>query len=85
MRDQLEVLFFAQLKEELGCDSCSIEIDGEVSIYQLKQRLAAQNENWLKSFSGKKLLAAINQQMVGDEAIVKASDEVAFFPPVTGG
>ena len=33
----------------------------------------------------KNLRAAVNQQMVGPDTPVKAGDEVAFFPPVTGG
>ena len=45
--------------------------------------LAGQGRGALAS--AKNLRCAVNQEMVGPEAAVKAGDEVAFFPPVTGG
>ncbi|HZV98392.1 MAG TPA: MoaD/ThiS family protein [Methylophilaceae bacterium] len=50
------------------------------------QYLAARGEPWQQEFDGcRPLRAALNQTLVPNDAQIKAGDEVAFFPPVTGG
>jgi molybdopterin synthase sulfur carrier subunit len=51
----------------------------------LRDLLAARGEPWSALATTRNLRVAVNQQMVGFDAAVKAGDEVAFFPPVTGG
>lgn len=81
----VKVLFFAQLKEQLGCGEYAVSIDSTVSMNWLKQHLVSENPSWEGYFTNKKLLMAVNQEMVDSSALVKDGDEVAFFPPVTGG
>jgi molybdopterin synthase sulfur carrier subunit len=73
------VKFFASLKEQLGCDGATVEI-GEV---------ATAADVWLQASGGKAMpgnvLVAINMEYSDQNATVHDGDEVAFFPPVTGG
>ena len=81
-----DILFFASLKEELGCDQLSYTLPkDQINVAQLKQLLIEQEPGWQKALSNPLILAAINHDMVTDEALIKEGDEVAFFPPVTGG
>jgi molybdopterin synthase sulfur carrier subunit len=52
----------------------------------LREHLIARGGPWASALEKKKnVRAAVNQDMVQPTAAVKAGDEVAFFPPVTGG
>ena len=84
---KVKVLFFAALREQVGAASEDIDLPGEKStIAALRSHLAARGGNWQAALSEKKLLRfAINQDMAAPDALLKAGDEVAFFPPVTGG
>ena len=62
----------------------SIEEVGRISdvIAQLSQ---IYGESWRETLTGEDILVAVNQNMVYDDHAVADGDEVAFFPPVTGG
>lgn len=80
------ILFFAGLREALGTGSESLALPaGIATVDDLRAHLAARGEPWTALTTAKNLRVAVNQQMVGLDAAVKAGDEVAFFPPVTGG
>ena len=82
----VKILFFAGLREALGVGSESIELPGGIAtVGALRDCLAARGEPWSALATAKNLRAAVNQQMVGPDAPLKGGDEVAFFPPVTGG
>ena len=82
----VKILFFAGLREALGRGGESLELPaGVANVGGLRDLLAARGEPWAALATTKNLRVAVNQQMVGFEAPVKAGDEVAFFPPVTGG
>ncbi|MFR0479428.1 molybdopterin synthase sulfur carrier subunit, partial [Escherichia coli] len=51
----------------------------------LRQHLAAQSDRWALALEDGKLLAAVNQTLVSFDHSLTDGDEVAFFPPVTGG
>lgn len=84
----INILFFGQLKEQLKTTSLTIEwhqVEGTLdTVSKLKSYLANLND-WSEYFSNGQILVAVNQQLVSDSAQVADSDEVAFFPPVTGG
>ena len=83
---ETKVLFFAGLREALGTGTESLTLPADVAtVGALRDRLAARGEPWSALATTKNLRSAVNQQMVGPEAPIKAGDEVAFFPPVTGG
>jgi len=84
---KVKVLFFAGLREQLGTSSEEIELPAGVStVAGLRSHLQARGGAYEKAFAGKALVrSAVNQDMVPQSARIKAGDEVAFFPPVTGG
>ncbi|MBL8477850.1 MAG: molybdopterin converting factor subunit 1 [Sterolibacteriaceae bacterium] len=82
----VKVVFFAGLREALGTGSESLALPGGVAtVGGLRDLLAARGEPWSALATTKNLRVALNQQMVGLDAPLKGGDEVAFFPPVTGG
>ena len=84
---RVKVLFFAALREQVGAASEDVDLPGEKStIAALRSHLAARGGAWASALAEKKLLRfAVNQDMARTDATLKAGDEVAFFPPVTGG
>jgi molybdopterin synthase sulfur carrier subunit len=51
----------------------------------LLNNLKAQDEGWDKLLSQATLMVAVNQTISNKTATLASGDEVAFFPPVTGG
>ena len=88
---KVKVLFFASLREQLKCGSEEIELPPEAStLGALRALLADRGGNWQSALAQTRpVRMAVNQDMVprgGANAIaIKAGDEIAFFPPVTGG
>ena len=84
---KVKVLFFASLREQLGKPAEELELPPAVAtVADLRSHLTARGGAYEKVFSGKALVrAALNQAMVQPGARLKAGDEVAFCPPVTGG
>lgn len=82
----LKILYFAGLRETIGCSGETVEFpDGVATVAALRDWLAAQGEGREALLTAKNLRAAVNQKMVGLDAAIADGDEVAFFPPVTGG
>lgn len=82
----MKVLFFAQLRERLNCDSAEIELTLPAQLNQVRAELISLFPDHADLLKDGKALAAINQELINNEsATITAGDEVAFFPPVTGG
>jgi molybdopterin synthase sulfur carrier subunit len=84
---KVKVLYFAALREQLGTAAEEIELPAGVStVAALRSHLRGRGGAWqLALADGKLVRMAINQDMAPPTAALKAGDEVAFFPPVTGG
>ena len=84
---KVKVLFFASLREQLGTGAEDMELPAGVSTVEaLRSHLRSRGGAYERAFSDKHLVrAAVNQEMAQPGAAIKAGDEVAFFPPVTGG
>ncbi|MFD0965857.1 molybdopterin synthase sulfur carrier subunit [Seminibacterium arietis] len=80
----LKVLFFAQTRELIGIGELNIEARFPTA-EALRQALAMKGDKWALALEKGKLLVAINQRLQPLESAVKSGDEIAFFPPVTGG
>ncbi|PSW12840.1 molybdopterin synthase sulfur carrier subunit [Photobacterium rosenbergii] len=80
----INVLFFAQVKELVGTDRLEVAADFATA-ESLRQYLAAKGDKWQLALEQGKLLVAINQTISSLDSEIKDGDEVAFFPPVTGG
>lgn len=82
----INVLFFAQVRELLGIANLSIEANERTKTAEaLRATLAATDDKWAKVLASDKLLVAVNQTISQWDTPVNDGDEVAFFPPVTGG
>ena len=84
---KLKVLFFAGLREQLGTSVEEIDVPSSVStVAGLRKHLEQRGGAWQNVFADKKLVrVAVNQDMAQPVSPIRAGDEVAFFPPVTGG
>ena len=77
----IKVKYFASLRESFGRGEDSLEIETDhITVSELWEKLNGQ-ENSLPDY----ILTAVNMEYVKPDARVKDGDEVAFFPPVTGG
>ncbi|MDP7593087.1 MAG: molybdopterin converting factor subunit 1 [Litorilituus sp.] len=81
----INVVFFAALREQLDCSELLINDDNLKTVADLKTHLANKNDQWQHVFANSALLTAVNHDMVNNDHSIKSGDEVAFFPPVTGG
>jgi molybdopterin synthase sulfur carrier subunit len=81
----IKVLFFSRLREQLSTDSLQIPATGNMTIEVIRQQLANTDELWANAMAADSLLVAVNQQITDWSHSVNDGDEVAFFPPVTGG
>lgn len=82
----IKVLFFASYREKLNCDQLTLS-EGEYpeQLSDLRSQLAEKGDDWREVLNDKRTLVAVNQAMTRSDSALKAGDEVAFFPPVTGG
>ncbi len=85
MTGKINILFFAQLREDLNCAELQLDAAGLATLADVKKALQQQQESWTAILQRPNLLAAVNHEYAKAETAVKAGDEVAFFPPVTGG
>ena len=82
----IKLLFFAAYREQLQTDSEEMDIQGLTDVASLQDRLRSRGGVWGRIFAkDQTLMVALNQEMVGENAGLNDGDEVAFFPPVTGG
>lgn len=80
----LKIVFFAQVRELVGTEL--LELPAEYStVEELRQTLSQRGDKWQLALEPGKLLMAVNQSLVNGAHQLKDGDEVAFFPPVTGG
>ena len=79
----IKILYFASLREEIGRGRDVVEFpDGATSTISVEQLWV--NSTGQQSFPDN-LLIAVNQEYTNPQAMLNDGDEVAFFPPVTGG
>ena len=81
----IKVRFFASLREQLAAEQVEIESQGIVTVDDVRQKLKERGPAWNDALDDSRILVAVNQAMARPSARVNAGDEVAFFPPVTGG
>ncbi len=81
------LLYFAGLRESLGCSREQVPLpSATATVSSLVEQLRSRDGRWTEAFApGKSWRVAVNQRMADLATPVKPGDEVAFFPPVTGG
>lgn len=75
----ITVKFFASLSEHIGQREITLSTDSDLTLMQVWELATHQASR------PEKLLMAINMDYAKPESVVHDGDEVAFFPPVTGG
>ena len=83
----MKVLYFAWLKQKTGVAEETLDPAPEVAtVAELTDWLRARHPGFAEALaSGQRIKVAVNQSYADPSDPVKAGDEVAFFPPVTGG
>lgn len=83
----MTLLFFAWVRQKIGKSEETLELPpGITTVRELAAWLSRRGGGYAEALSDlSRLRAAVNQEHVGFDAAVGANDEVAFFPPVTGG
>jgi molybdopterin synthase sulfur carrier subunit len=83
----VKLLYFAWVRQRIGRSEEDMTVPPSVtSVALLIDFLRSRGPGYEAAFRDPKLIrAAVNQQHSGFDASVKPDDEVAFFPPVTGG
>jgi len=81
------LLYFASLRERVGRSREEVALPpGTPTVEALVEHLRSRDERWTEAFApGATWRVAVNQRMADRATPVKPGDEVAFFPPVTGG
>jgi len=81
----ISLQFFARYREQLGCSAEQLAWDGELrTLEDVRQRLLARGEPW-QVLAESRIMCARNQEMCALDSAIADGDELAFFPPVTGG
>ena len=82
----ITVQYFASVRESLGRSSEHVPApSAEVSVKELLDMMAEKDSKLATLLAGERLLYAVNQEMADGSAAVCDGDEVALFPPMTGG
>jgi len=81
------LLYFASLRESLGVSREQVALaSGNSTVSALVDELRARDGRWTEAFApGRQWRVAVNQEMACLATPVRPGDEIAFFPPVTGG
>ena len=83
---KITVKFFSLIREAVETEQLVLELkDNLRTVEALKNELGLRGEAWKDALSHPNLIQAVNQRVVFQEEVIKDGDEVAFFPPMTGG
>lgn len=86
MTKTVHVLYFASLGEKIERDNETIELPDNVqTLADLKQHLSNRGPIWQETLLQGVVKSAIDQSLCSDADTINDGNEIAFFPPVTGG
>ena len=86
MPKSLSLRFFARLRDDLNTSEESLVLPEQVTtVEELKQYLCLRGDNWQAALNTPGLFAVVEQKVVDWDTPLEGHEEVAFFPPVTGG
>ena len=83
----MQILYFAWVRQKVGTGTETLDPPPEVrDVAGLIRFLAQRSPGHAEAFAhGRQIRAAVNQEFCAPDHPVRPGDEVAFFPPVTGG
>ena len=80
------IVFFASIREELGSEHLDMGITDGMRLSQVIETLIRDRRGtWRSVLTAENVRIAVNQELVNGDVQVNNGDEIAFFPPVTGG
>ncbi len=84
---KIKLFYFAKVREVLGIDREEIDVESDIkTLAELVAFLKLRGSQWQSIFDmSSSYRMAVNQELVEANHIISANDEVAFFPPITGG
>ncbi len=84
---KIKLFYFAKVREVLGIDREEIDIESDIkTLAELVVFLKLRGSQWQSIFDmSSSYRMAVNQELVEANHTINANDEVAFFPPITGG
>ena len=83
---KINLRFFASVRELVGTGQEVLEVAAPLTVGEVRTLLIALGGNWEYALAqGRALRMAHNQVMCDADTAIAEGDEVAFFPPVTGG
>ena len=87
MGQTITILYFAWLRERVGQTQQELTLPADVTtVAALVEYLAASSPGHAAAFQNRRTVrCAVNQEFATPDATIRPGDEVAFFPPVTGG
>ena len=77
---QISVKYFASLRELLGSPGTTLDVGDDISVNELWQSIISEHDVEFEN-----VMMTVNHEYVKPEYRLQSGDEVAFFPPVTGG
>jgi len=81
----INILYFASFRDVLGKADEQLKLEHS-TVHDLIEDLAQRGENWTMALrDNQNLQIAVNHDVAQRDTVLKSGDEVAFFPPVTGG
>ena len=80
---QIRVLFFGILKDLVGCSSATLELADGARVEAVLQHYSRQAPRFAGMLGS--LALSVNQEYATPDAVLRAGDEVALLPPVSGG
>ena len=82
----ITIRYFARLREELGATEENVTLPPDVTtVGGLRDWLGERGSRWREALGAPAVLVALNHETAGPAAQIRDGDEIAFFPPVTGG
>ena len=82
----VRIVFFASIREKLDCADMELSIPQPCKLHQLLDHLLeGRDPTWRETLTAENVRVALNQELINGDPEISPGDEVAFFPPVTGG
>ncbi len=82
----VKLVYLARLRDAFGASRERYAIDGPTTVGAIREALCVRGGAWAAELAaGRAVRAAVNHELASADSPVAPGDEVAFFPPVTGG
>ena len=81
----VRIYFFGKIHDGLSLSFLDLDIKIPCSVFDIRKSLISEFNTYEKLFSIDYAICAVNQELSDEKKCVESNDEVAFFPPVTGG